>query len=149
MIHGNADDSARWYSLTLHGFSYRLSDHFIIGEMASRDGNDLLLVHPALIEGLELLRNRLGSPLHINSAFRTKSHNEAIQIASDPKYVPGSSRSRHLYGLAADVVCRNVKPDDVARIANEMGFGGVGSYNSFTHIDVSRASRRWDNRTNA
>ena len=120
--------------LSIEGAGYQLADHFRLIEAASKDGADLVLVCPALVDGLEALRERIGRPLHVNSWFRTVEHNARIGGARD---------SQHVRGLAADVTARGVLPGDVATLAEELGFGGVGIYASFVHVDVGPAGRRW------
>ncbi len=137
-LHGYPDNSAPWYSIQVFGSNYALSPHFKLREFACKDGNDELRVHPALLKGLEKLRTHFGNrPVTINSAYRTAEHNAAEK---------GHPNSRHLYGLAADIVIRGVDPDFVAKVANLEPFGGVGQYTPVTHVDVSRATRRWEKR---
>ena len=53
-----------------------------------------------LAEQLEWLRERVGTPLNINSGYRSAKIN---------LLVGGSSTSRHLAGLAADIHCSDLK----------------------------------------
>lgn len=129
-----ADGSAAWYSLHLHGPAHQLSRHFTLVEFACSDGQDIVLVHPVLVHGLEEIRRHFALPVEINSGFRTRSFNRLIGGAVD---------SRHCLGLAADIDIRGVPPQLVADYAEELGFGGVGRYNTFTHVDVSGRNRRW------
>jgi uncharacterized protein YcbK (DUF882 family) len=115
-----------------------VTSNFQIGEFACSDGTDVMLLHPALPILLEELRANWGRPVHVNSGFRTAAYNDKIGGADD---------SRHLYGLAADIVIPNVPPDEVATLAADLGAGGVGRYDTFTHVDVWGTDRRWDNRT--
>jgi uncharacterized protein YcbK (DUF882 family) len=128
------DGSASWYSLHLHGASHRLSANFTLVEFACHDGSDIVLVHPWLVDGLELIRRHFGKPVHVNSGYRTRSYN---------KRIGGATNSRHCLGLAADIDIREVSPSEVADFAESMDFGGVGRYNTFTHVDVSGIGRRW------
>ena len=80
-----------------------------------------------LLTKMELLRYACGDkPMIINSGYRTPSHN---------KKVGGASGSQHVYGKAADIVVRGVKPSEVYRQADKL-FNGVGKYNTFTHVDT-------------
>jgi peptidoglycan hydrolase-like protein with peptidoglycan-binding domain len=70
----------------------------------------------------------------------------------DPKYnasIPGASvNSQHVKGKAADIVCRNGSPLEVAMTAEAMGMGGIGLYKEFTHIDTRDDPKaRWDQRS--
>lgn len=97
-------------------------------------------VSPVLAIQLETLRARLGGhPITINSGCRCAAYNATL---------PGSaSSSRHVLGAAADIVVEGIPPDAVADEAERMGFGGVGRYDTFTHVDVREKHGRWDLRT--
>jgi hypothetical protein len=86
----------------------QLTDHFsleelIASETAARQGIDnappaaLMPNLRALAAGLELVRTALGGrPIHINSGYRCKALNTRIG---------GAKLSRHMDGLAADILC--------------------------------------------
>jgi uncharacterized protein YcbK (DUF882 family) len=131
--------TARRYYLDVHGPAYELSPHFRLVEMASKDGSNEVMVHGRLIELLETIRSHFGGPVMINSGYRSRPHNRAIG---------GARHSRHLHGLAADVVVwdekgRLVHPDRVAEVAESLGVGGLGRYAHFCHLDVQGHGRRW------
>ena len=56
----------------------------------------------------------------------------------------------HLLGLAADLQIEEVEPHEVAGIiealmdSGEILMGGVGRYNTFTHMDIRGHRARWD-----
>jgi uncharacterized protein YcbK (DUF882 family) len=110
----------------------KLSRSFRLSEFQCKDGTPLILVHPALIVALQIIRDRFG-PITINSAYRTEVHNKAIG---------GAVKSLHMSGLAADIVAQGIRPSEVAKFAVELGMGGVHAYQSFTHVDVG-ARREW------
>lgn len=90
---------------------------------------------PKLIDLLEELRAHFGQSVVINSGYRSESHN---------KSVGGATNSQHIKGTAADVVVSRVSPAEVYKWANiNNPAGGVGKYNSFTHIDVRDGKARW------
>jgi uncharacterized protein YcbK (DUF882 family) len=115
------------------GKDFKLSRSFTLGELASKDGADIVIVHPALLIGLQALRDVIGKPIKINSGYRSPEHNKAIG---------GASNSLHTLGLAADVVVDGVTPIHIASIARDLGFGGVKAYPTFTHVDVGKI-RTW------
>ena len=91
------------------------------------------------MEKLEQLRVRLGKAVVLTCAYRCPQHNEEVG---------GTPNSFHTQGIAADVRTTNLgmSPLEVARIAREVGFTGVGVYDGyhgkrgFVHVDVrSRA----------
>lgn len=73
----------------------------------------------------------------INSGYRTRRHNSKVEGAA--------LNSLHIYGKAADIVVRGIEPWQVAEMAKHFNGGGVGMYNSFTHIDTGRL-REWKGR---
>ena len=112
----------------------RVSDHFLVREFASRDGSAALLIHPRLVTLLEAVRTHFGRPVVIHSGYRSGAHNAAVG---------GSPRSKHLLGLAADIVVRGVDAAVVARFCDGLDVGGLGRYPTFTHVDVAGEGRRW------
>jgi uncharacterized protein YcbK (DUF882 family) len=128
----NPLDSLR-FEINKVGRSYKVSRNFTLGELASKDGANIVLLHPALIIALQTIRDHVGKPIRVNSAFRSPAHNKAIG---------GASNSLHTLGLAADVVIDGMTPIEVASLANDMGLGGIKAYPTFTHIDVGR-HRTW------
>lgn len=134
-LHSAYLDDVRVYALSEHGPEHPVSTHFTLVEFACKDGSDVVLVHPALARGLDDLRRDTGSPVVLTNSYRTFSHNAKVG---------GAKRSKHLYGLAADVVSLVWTPEEVAEWAEGKGFGGIGRYNTFTHLDVYGQGRRWD-----
>jgi zinc D-Ala-D-Ala carboxypeptidase len=128
----NPLDSLR-FEIDKAGRSYKVSRNFTLGELASKDGSNIVLLHPALIIALQTIRDHVGKPIRVNSAFRSPTHNKTIG---------GASNSLHTLGLAADVVIDGMTPIEVASLASDMGLGGIKAYPTFTHIDVGR-HRTW------
>ena len=97
------------------------------------------LVDDKLVEKLQRLRDRIGKPLTINSAYRCPERN---------KQVGGAKNSQHLHGKAADVSLHNVAMpiEKVKELAIEIGFDGIGLYDTFIHLDTRGYPARWDNR---
>ena len=91
-------------------------------------------VSPALVSLLESLRESVG-PLHVSCGYRCPAHNA---------FVGGAPASFHLLGAAADIVSRRVSPSGlyVVAVSRLSGFGGVGLYPSFVHVDVGSPARR-------
>ena len=94
-----------------------------------------------LAENLQIIRDELQEPIKINSAYRCENHNRKIG---------GTSKSQHVKGKAADIVVKNLTPDEVANALDNLqqgGFiksGGLGRYDTFTHIDMRGTEARWD-----
>ena len=133
---GNTQGRAVTYSLRHHGADFALSPHFTLVEFASRCGTDEVKAHPALIALLGEVREHFDAPVTVNSGYRSAAHNRRIG---------GASRSRHVMGLAADIVVGRgqVRPREVADFLAERDPGGLAEYPSFTHVDVQGKGRRW------
>ena len=114
-----------------------VSEHFREAEFACNHCGKL---HPDgipqdLIDILEKIRTRYGKPVVINSGYRCPTHNAAVG---------GATNSEHMKGRAADFWMDGVSPAQVyADLDKEWPNGGLGKYNSFTHIDVRGYPARW------
>lgn len=90
---------------------------------------------PALVDKLQQLRNALNRPIVITSGYRCEEHNRAVG---------GAQRSQHLLGRAADIRVAGLTPEEVAGVAEAVGFKGIGIYPTFTHVDVREGPQaRW------
>jgi zinc D-Ala-D-Ala carboxypeptidase len=103
-------------------------------EMACKGTGQLLLDEVAM-DKLQGLRDALGVPLIITSAYRTPEHN---------KRVGGAKNSLHMRGVAFDVRMENHDPYVFEIAAKEAGFRGIGHYpkQGFMHIDLG-TERTW------
>lgn len=113
----------------------QLSPNFQLHEFQCKDGTDVLLLHPRLVELCQRIRDHFGRPIEVNSGFRTHAYNEKIG---------GADESRHLWGMAGDLDVKGVQPEQVAQYAESRDVGGLGRYRTFTHVDVQGKNRRWD-----
>ena len=117
--------------------SKKLSTNLTVKEFACKDGSDAVLVAPRLVMVLQSIRSHFGVPVVIHSAYRTPQYNERAN---------GAEHSQHCYGTAADISVRGQTPAAVAAYARQLmpDWGGVGIYDSFTHIDVREAKADWN-----
>ncbi|MEN6585978.1 MAG: D-Ala-D-Ala carboxypeptidase family metallohydrolase, partial [Sulfuricella sp.] len=74
--------------------SERLSPNFTRAEFACKCGCGFAEPDPALVTGLQALRDALGKPIIITSGCRCAKHNTAEG---------GAKRSMHVAGKAADI----------------------------------------------
>ena len=74
--------------------------NFLPAEIACR-GTGNLLVNEAALDKLQALRDRLGKPLIIRSAYRSPEHN---------RIVGGAKASKHMEGIAFDIAMANHDP---------------------------------------
>ena len=122
----------------------RLTANFTLQEFACSDGSpvpDKYIVNvEELARNLQIIRDAIGAPLHINSAYRTPSHNARVGGAAD---------SQHLKAKAADITTKNMTPkqlyDLIERLtkAGTLRQGGRGLYKGFVHFDIRGERARW------
>lgn len=80
---------------------------------------------------IDELRNRVGFPIVINSAFRTKSHNLKVE---------GKSNSSHTRGLAVDLrISSSQHRFLIVKCALELGITRIGVYKTFIHLDIDQS----------
>jgi len=100
-------------------------------------------VKPNIIEladNLQVLRDFLNMPIKITNAFRCESKNKSVN---------GVKNSQHLFGKAADLQVFQLSPNDVADAVSKLmeknlfKMGGLGRYNSFTHVDIRGTKAQW------
>lgn len=109
-------------------------------ELACR-GTGKLAVDERSMDMLQELRNKLGRPIILNSAYRSPEHN---------KRVGGAKGSLHMKALAYDCRMDNHDPHVFMEAAYAVGFRGIGQYadKGFTHIDTrsdpaSFGTKKW------
>lgn len=108
----------------------RLNSYFDRNEFACKCGCGFATVDTVLLDKLTIIREHFNAPVTINSGCRCVKHNTAVG---------GANKSKHLEGIAADIVVKGVEPDEVYKFVDlHFGkyFGGVGKYKTFTHVDV-------------
>jgi uncharacterized protein YcbK (DUF882 family) len=113
-----------------------LSANFKVKEFACTDGSDPIFIDSDLVTVLQKIRNHFGKSVTITSAYRTPTKNKAVG---------GETYSQHLYGRAADIKVKGITPKKVAAYAEKLlpNKGGIGTYSTFTHVDVRSAKSRW------
>ena len=122
----------------------QLTTNFDLSEFACKDGtpvpNDLIPNVELLAKNLQVLRDHLGEPIHINSGYRSPAHNAKVG---------GKKNSYHMKAMAADITCKSKTPKQLAAIiekliaAKKMKQGGLGIYPGFVHYDVRGSRARW------
>ena len=122
----------------------KLTTNFNLSEFACKDGTpvpDLFLPNiTELANNLQVLRDVLGKPIYINSAYRTVEHNQKVG---------GSPKSQHLIAKAADIRTSSLRPKEISDVIEglikegKMKQGGIGIYNTFVHYDIRGKKARW------
>lgn len=105
----------------------QVSKNFKLVEFQCNCGAQHVKLSSVLLNKLQQLRDVIGKPIIINSAYRCPSYNTKIG---------GAKNSQHLYGTAIDIKVNGMSPVEVAKVAERLGFTGIGTYSTFTHVDV-------------
>jgi uncharacterized protein YcbK (DUF882 family) len=122
----------------------KLTDNFSLEEFECKCGCKMpAFVKNNIIEladNLQALRDEVGR-LDLTNAYRCKKHNAEVG---------GSVKSQHLLGKAADVKSKIFNPSEIYQHVEGMmknetfKIGGIGEYNTFTHIDIRGYRARWN-----
>lgn len=88
---------------------------------------------------LDDLREELGVPILLTSTYRSPEYN---------RRVGGAARSQHMEFRAADIQATGTSPQrvfDTLKMFRSQGrfAGGLGRYNTFTHIDTRGRNATW------
>jgi hypothetical protein len=99
-------------------------------------GTGNLVIDTQAMDMLQRLRTNLGKPLVITSAYRSPEHN---------RNVGGAKQSKHMDGIAFDVVMSNHDPAVFEAAARAVGFTAFGYYqkSNFMHIDCRAVGATW------
>ena len=114
----------------------RLNKYFKREEFKCKCGCGYATVDAELLRVLTDVRKKFDSPITINSGCRCISHNHDVG---------GRPNSKHIKGLAADIVVKDVQPSVVYKylIDNYPYSLGLGNYETFTHVDSRSEKARW------
>jgi uncharacterized protein YcbK (DUF882 family) len=110
--------------------------NFTPKEIACKGTGELVVVLYAM-DCLQELRNTLGRPIRITSAYRSRLHNArvgGVPFSAHRALVPGV--------LAFDILLHNQYRDQLYHQAQLANFTGFGFYKSFLHVDTGRP-RTW------
>jgi uncharacterized protein YcbK (DUF882 family) len=122
----------------------QLTENFDLEEFACKDGTPVpthLMANVRLLAyNLQVLRDYLGEPVHVNSGYRTPPYNAKVG---------GKKKSQHLLAKAADITVKSKTPKQLYAIIEKlisqgkMKQGGLGLYPGFVHYDVRPVKARW------
>jgi len=107
-------------------------EYFSPVELASNGDGSLKLDIEAGLK-LDCLREMMGSPLIVNSAYRDPIYNAKVG---------GAPMSLHKFGKAFDISIIGIDKFELSKNAKIVGFTGFGYYNSFLHVDTGKP-RQW------
>lgn len=113
----------------------KIGQHFKVREFACKDGSQVVFIDDYLISILDVLRNQIGKPIHINSGYRTPEWNAKCE---------GAKYSYHMRGMAADIRVNGISPKELANILNKIvpNECGIIVYKSWIHFDVRQSKYR-------
>jgi uncharacterized protein YcbK (DUF882 family) len=121
--------------------NYYVTEHFLYSDFVCPCCDTMKIIpafyHQAAM--LEHMRMELGFPIIINSGYRCPKHN---------REAGGAARSWHLL-FATDIRPGDdgIQQDEALRelynLADKMGFGGIGRYETFLHLDLRPDKARW------
>lgn len=89
-------------------------------------------IRKGALNRLQHIRETLGRPLRINSAYRCSDH-----PAEAKKAKPG----QHHLGVAFDIACSNgAGRMEIVKAALDVGATGIGIHSSFVHVDFREST---------
>ena len=125
----------------------KITKNFYLDEFTCKDKSDISVkVFNNILKlatQLQIIRDNAMASITINSAYRSPKYN---------KKIGGASKSKHMLGKAADITITGMTPDETADFIEDLladgdiVIGGLGRYNSFTHVDIRKKTARWDER---
>lgn len=122
----------------------KITENFTFEEFACKDGTQVPFSYwgnvKLLAANLQVLRDHLKEPIHVNSGYRTHEYNERVG---------GKPASKHLIAQAADITVKSKTPKQLHAIIEKLiaekklYFGGLGLYPGFVHVDIRKRKTRW------
>ena len=113
----------------------KISKNFNLKEFDCKCGCNTVKVDSELVGRLQELREKIGKPIIITSGYRCPTHN---------KRVDGSQTSQHMRGKAVDIKVSGMTAKELAKLGEQLGFDGIGTYSNFVHLDVRGIRARWN-----
>ena len=123
------------FSKREHG-EVKLTPNFKVREFACQDGTDVVLIHPAIPQICQAVRDNFGKAFSPNSAYRTVSHNSAVG---------GSKYSLHIYGKAVDIPAIGCTPNELYAFCEEWcgNTCEIGLYSWGVHVGIQFEKERF------
>jgi len=129
------------YFATKNLMNNKISKHFTRDEFKCNCSHQCIqsrepTIDCDLIKMLEAVRKYFDKPVNITSGHRCSKYNSEVG---------GVKHSFHLLGRAADIQVKDIAPVEVYKFLNLAypEVGGIGKYNSFTHVDSRCYKARW------
>ena len=103
-----------------------LAPNFVLGEFMQDYKGRFALFQPHAVSSLQTLRDQVGGPIYLNSAYRNVDYNAGVG---------GATWSRHMYGDAVDMRSDNASLEELAALCADLGAGFTSVYTSHVHCD--------------
>ena len=111
------------------------SEHFSTKELTCKCGCNTCEMNERFMEQLEALREYLGFPLVLNSAYRCIKH---------PVEAVKEKGGFHTLGRAVDIKCSDSTTRyKIISAAPRFGFRGIGVSDKFIHLDNRNKAVMW------
>lgn len=113
-------------------------------ELACKDGTPVPAQYRdnavRVAKRVQVVRDFFNKPVDISSGYRTEKHNAEVR---------GEAKSQHLTASAIDFSIRGVPAANVRKAIEglirigALADGGLGAYDTFTHLDIRAKRARW------
>jgi len=120
--------------------------NFEWSELECKCGCGLAYIDAGALKKLQYLRDAIGRPLTINSAARCPAHNKAVGGKPASKHISCVADLASTASTAFDISTRgwsDVERQELHDLAQKIGFNGIGTYNTFIHVDQRDKRARW------
>ncbi len=116
--------------------------NFRVNEFACKCGCGENKISQKVIDMVQKIRDRLGTPIRINSGYRCLKHNAAVG---------GVKNSKHALGLAADLSCKEgafllfalIADMKVRGVLPELDYAILYTQKNFVHVDCGGARSKF------
>jgi hypothetical protein len=113
-------DIAAWDS------GFEVARNFTLGEFLQASKGSYGLLQPHFVRSMQDLRDAVGAPVYVHSAYRTPAYNAGVG---------GVQFSRHQWGDAADMHTDVLDIAELGDVCADQGASYVGYYEAHIHCD--------------
>lgn len=126
------------------GTSVQLSENFWSKEFDCKCRNPLCevtLIDDDLVGRLQAIRKKIQRAINIDSGYRCQRYQDQLKKQG---WETSTGISSHQYGLAADFWITGCTGEELAKLAEDVGFEAIGVAEWWIHADLrSGKKRRW------